>query len=325
MAAGIRTRHGRSCHSRDGGRCNCSPSYEAWVYSKRDDKKIRKTFRELAEARSWRADAELAVRKRTLRAPSKMTIAEAAAEWLEGVKRGAILTASGNTYKPSALRGYEAALRVRVLPEFGGVSSLSSRVDLQAFVDGLHGKDGLAATTIHNTLMPLRAIYKRALGRGEIAVNPTTGLALPAVRGKRDRIASPTEAAGLLAALPERSRPLWAAAMYAGLRRGELMALRWEDVDMAAGVIRVERGWDMREGEIDPKSRVGRRTVPIASALRDYLVEQRIRTSDPEGQCSATETCPSIPTASAWTLCGRGLRRASSRSPCTSAATRSPR
>ena len=77
MAAGIRTRHGRSCHSRDGGRCNCSPSYEAWVYSKRDDKKIRKTFRELAEARSWRADAELAVRKRTLRAPSKMTIAEA--------------------------------------------------------------------------------------------------------------------------------------------------------------------------------------------------------------------------------------------------------
>jgi len=121
MAAGIRTRHGRSCHSRDGGRCNCSPSYEAWVYSKRDDKKIRKTFRELAEARSWRADAEVAVRKRTLRAPSKMTIAEDAAEWLEGVKRGAILTASGNTYKPSALRGYEAALRVRVLPEFGGV------------------------------------------------------------------------------------------------------------------------------------------------------------------------------------------------------------
>jgi len=132
--------------------------------------------------------------------------------------------------------------------------------------------------------MPLRAIYKRALGRGEIAVNPTTGLALPAVRGKRDRIASPTEAAGLLAALPERSRPLWAAAMYAGLRRGELMALRWEDVDMAAGVIRVERGWDMREGEIDPKSRVGRRTVPIASALRNYLVEQRIRTPDPEGR-----------------------------------------
>jgi hypothetical protein len=62
MAAGIRTRHGRSCRSRDGGRCNCSPSYEAWVYSKRDDKKIRKTFKSQAEAKAWRADAERAVR-----------------------------------------------------------------------------------------------------------------------------------------------------------------------------------------------------------------------------------------------------------------------
>jgi len=67
MAAGIRTRHARSCRSRDGGRCNCSPSYEAWVYSKRDDKKIRKTFKSLAEAKGWRADAEAGVRARTLR------------------------------------------------------------------------------------------------------------------------------------------------------------------------------------------------------------------------------------------------------------------
>jgi hypothetical protein len=52
MAAGIRTRHGRSCRSRGGGRCNCAPSYEAGVYSKREGKKIRKTFGTLAEARA---------------------------------------------------------------------------------------------------------------------------------------------------------------------------------------------------------------------------------------------------------------------------------
>ena len=74
--------------------------------------------------------------------------------------------------------------------------------------------------------MPLRAIFRRAVSRGEVAVNPTTGLELPAVRGRRDRIASPEEAAALLAALPEEERPLWATALYAGLRRGELMALR---------------------------------------------------------------------------------------------------
>jgi integrase len=70
--------------------------------------------------------------------------------------------------------------------------------------------------------------------------------------------------------------------MLAGLRRGELMALRWEDVDLANGVIRIERAWDVREGVIEPKSRAGRRTVPIPAALRDYLVEHKQR-QDSEG------------------------------------------
>jgi len=97
------------------------------------------------------------------------------------------------------------------------------------------------------------------------------------VRGRRDRIASPEEAARLLDALQERDRALWATALYGGLRRGELQALRWGDVDLANGVIRVERAWDVREGEVEPKSRAGRRTVPIAAALRDYLVEHKQR------------------------------------------------
>jgi integrase len=306
MAAGIRARHGRSCRSRKGERCNCKPSYEAFVWSKRDGRKIRKTFEELAEARTWRADAESAVRKRTLRAPSKVTIAEAGAEWLEGAGKGTIRTRSGDPYKPSAIRGYEAALRLRILPEFGGdrVSNLS-RTDLQEFVDRLQAR-GLDPSTIQTTLMPLRAIYKRALSRGHVAVNPTTGLALPAVRGKRDRIASPKEAAQLIQALPASDRALWATAMYGGLRRGELMALRWEDLDLSAGLIRVERSWDAKEGEIEPKSAVGRRTVPIPSVLRGHLVEQRIRTADPDGRVFGAGSQPFSPTrvrdraAKAW-------------------------
>jgi integrase len=62
-------------------------------------------------------------------------------------------------------------------------------------------------------------------------------------------------------------------AVYAGLRRGELQALRRDDVDLASGVIRVERGWDDCEGEVAPKSKQGRRKVPIPAALRDRLVE----------------------------------------------------
>lgn len=98
------------------------------------------------------------------------------------------------------------------------------------------------------------------------------------MQGRRDRIADPGEADLLLAALPENDRALWATALYAGLRRGELMALRWEDVDLAAGVIRVERSWDVRAGLIEPKSKAGRRKVPIAAVLRDCLDEHKLAT-----------------------------------------------
>ena len=58
--------------------------------------------------------------------------------------------------------------------------------------------------------------------------------------------------------------------MYAGLRRGEMMALRIEDIDLDQGVIHVRRGWDTLEGEITTKS--GReRTVPINQTRRSMI------------------------------------------------------
>lgn len=126
--------------------------------------------------------------------------------------------------------------------------------------------------------MGLRAIYRRTLARGELAVNPCDGLQLPAKRGRRERFASPDEAERLIAALPVEDRPIWASAMYAGLRRGELIALRIGDVNLATGVIRVRRGWDDREGEIELKSNAGRRNVPIPSILQDFLTEHLART-----------------------------------------------
>jgi len=212
-----------------------------------------------------------------MRAPGKLTLREAAEAWLLGARDGSIRNRSGDRYKPSVVRTYEISLRLRLLPEFGG-RKLSDirRSDLQDFADRLLAS-GTDASTIRNTLMPIRAMFRRATARGDIAINPTSGLELPAVRGRRDRIASPEEASDLIESLPERDRALWATALYGGLRRGELQALRWDDVDLAKGVIRVERAWDVREGEIEPKSRAGRRAVPIAAVLRDYLVEHKQR------------------------------------------------
>src|SRR4051812_11466363 len=85
---GIRTRHSRACRSHSGAGCNCRPSYEAWVFSKRDSKKVRKTFPTLAAAKSWRNDALTAIDRGRFRAPVAITVREAAEAWLEGVKAG---------------------------------------------------------------------------------------------------------------------------------------------------------------------------------------------------------------------------------------------
>jgi integrase len=198
-----------------------------------------------------------------------------ATAWLAAARRGSVRTRSGDQYKPSAIRSYDQSLRLRVLPRLGDepVDQIS-RVDLQELIEEL-GAEGLAEPTIEATVIPLRAIYRRELASGRLKINPTAGLAIPRADRRRERIAPPAEAAALLAALPDHDQALWATAMYAGLRRGELRALRVDRIDFEAGVIHVERGWDDQEGEIATKGRK-RRRVPIPGALR-----QRDRTMPP--------------------------------------------
>src|SRR5581483_11655363 len=97
---------------------------------------------------------------------------------------------------------------------------------LQALVDRLLGKK-LSGSKVRNVILPIRVLYRHAIERDETSVNPTTGLRLPKGGAPRDRAATATEAAALLAALPDDDRALWATAFYAGLRRGELRALKW--------------------------------------------------------------------------------------------------
>jgi integrase len=281
--SGFITRHSRRCPSLAGSACSCRPSYQARIWSARDGKRITKTFPTLAAAKAWRVDAVVAIRKGTMRAPTNLTLGEAADAWLAGATEGSIRNRSGDRYKPSAARGYEQALRLRVLPELGRLRIAAiTRNDLQDLADRLVAS-GIKASTVRNTFLPVRAIYGRAVKRGEVALNPTLGLDLPAVRGTRERIASPVEAAALLVALPEAERALWATALYAGLRAGELQALAWDDVDLNACLIRVERGWDPKVGPIEPKSRAGKRRVPIPGVLRGLLLEHRLRQGNPTG------------------------------------------
>jgi integrase len=205
-----------------------------------------------------------------------MTVREAAKVFMEGAKDGSIPTASGDRYKPATLRGYRVALDKRLLPAFGGqrLSDLDHE-HVQDFANRL-AAEGLSSSTVHNTLDPLRAIYRRA--RRTVPINPTKDLELRRPDGKRERIAEPDEATALIIALPDGDRALWATAFYGGLRRGELRALRWSDIDLAGRVIHVARGWDAIEGEQAPKSAAARRRVPILDALADVLIAHQART-----------------------------------------------
>jgi integrase len=266
LPQGIRIRHSRGC---DRERCRCT-TFEGFVYDKRSDRKLRKTFTNLAEAKAWRQDALVGVRRGVVRARTSVTVREKADALIDGMRNGTVRTRSGDVYKPSVIRSYESALNHHVLDDLGArrLDDVARR-DVQGLVDRLLG-DGLDPSTIRNAIMPLRVIYRRALTRDEVVVNPTIGLELPAVRGRRDRVASPDEAAALLAALPQTDRALWATALYAGLRLGELRALRVRDI--GGGAIRVERGWDATMGPVAPKSAAGVRDVPVPGTLAAYLV-----------------------------------------------------
>lgn len=277
MAEGIRKRHLKGCNAREGGRCNCDGGWEASVYSPRDCRKIYKTFARKAEARSWRAEAKRSVDHGTLAAQNGKTLSEAAEAWLGAAEREDIRNRSGRPYKPSTLRGYRQALVERVLPVLGSrrLSAITT-LDLQTLVDDWL-TEGQAASTIRNSLKPLQAIYRRARSREGIPVNPTHDLELPMPDPGEIEIVSPETAARLIDALPAEDRSIWATALYAGLRYGELRALRWGAVDLDAGTIRVRESWDPLAGSIAPKTRTSQRTTPMPAVLRDLLLGHRGR------------------------------------------------
>jgi integrase len=121
-------------------------------------------------------------------------------------------------------------------------------------------------------------IFRQAIRRDEIAIDPTNDLDMPAIRGRRDRIEPPEVAHELLAALPTSEKAFWATALFCGLRRGELRGLQWLHVDFENGVIRVERSWDPVKGPVDVKTGAGHRAVPMAFVVRRELIAHKQRT-----------------------------------------------
>lgn len=235
----------------------------------------------LAEARSWRVDAQARLQAGTLSAITGPTVADASAEFIAGMKSGAFRQKGGHVYKPGTARGYERDLNKHVIPELGSKRlSRLQRPELQRWADGLSAQER-APSTVRNIVAALRALIAFGEVRGWVHLNPCNGLRLPTGENARDRIAAPSEAATLIAAMQPKDRTALGFAVYAGLRLGELLALDVAAVDIEGGWIYVHRSWD-REGKqfVATKSRKPRK-VPIIDKLGVLLADHFVLLNHP--------------------------------------------
>jgi integrase len=235
----------------------------------------------LAEARSWRVDAQARIQAGTLSAATGPTVAEATIDFIAGMKSGAFRQKGGHTYKPGTARGYERDLNKHAIPELGSKRlSRLQRPELQRWADELAAQ-GRAPSTVRNIVAALRALIAFGEVRGWVHLNACNGLRLPTGENARDRIAAPSEAATLIAAMQPKDRATLGCAVYAGLRLGELLALDVAAVDIEGGWIHVNRSWD-REGKqfVATKSRKPRK-VPIIDKLSVLLADHFVLLNHP--------------------------------------------
>ena len=179
--------------------------------------------------------------------------------------------------KPTTLQDYAIMLHKHLVPFFGGRSL--ERIDAQLVGDYLLAKqrEGLATKTVGNQLTFLHGVFRHAMKKGWAHANPVAAVDRP-----RDADVDPDirfleheEVEALLRAVSGDAmsvvdRPLYLVAVTCGLRQGELIALRWRDVDWTAGVIRVRRNYT-RGIWGTPKSRRSSRAVPMISRVAGEL------------------------------------------------------
>jgi integrase len=179
-------------------------------------------------------------------------------------------------------RGYEVHVRLHIKPVLGHVAL--ERIE-PAHVQALLNrklKDGLSPKSVRYIRGTLRAALQQAVRWGYLARNAAALVDGPRIERYEIKPFDATEARRLLDALEgNRLRALYSVALTMGLRQGEALGLRWQDVDLALGFLHVQKQLQRIDGEfelVDLKTSRSRRTLvmpaTIATQLKDHQVRQ---------------------------------------------------
>ena len=241
--------------------------------------------RRLAKKVLAQREAETKLGIYNLPATQTMRFDEYAAEWMRRVR--------ARNLAPASVEIYEGMVRHHLLPFFGGMRlGAITRRDVDRYLveerEGRtrRGKKGqrvpISPRTVNSSLTVLRFMLREAVEQDLITSNPAIGVR-PLRQPHGDELVhalQPDDIARLLDVAAEPYRALYLLALTTGLRRGELLGLRWGDVDLQKGLLFVRRSltrvrqgnhYVIREGPT--KSRLSRRTIDLSPETVQVLLQ----------------------------------------------------
>lgn len=239
-------------------------------------RQVRKTgFATKKAAQVARNEVAGKLDKGTYRQPVKQTYADYLDVWF------ARRQTTGDGLKETTVDNYARYIKADIQPSALGRTQLTEirRYHVNEFVDALTAA-GRGATTVRRIAAVLQGSLRDATQDNLIDSNPAAGIRLPKVEKKEFEPWSPEQVGAFLdAAATHRLGPLFEVALFTGMRRGEILGMRWADVNLEARTITVRNNRTQARQRIvehSPKTSAGRRIVDLSEQASAALIAWQI-------------------------------------------------